>query len=239
MMAQANDVNSSPLSVFCTMGLRGVLMALAPTMAASGLPFVAQYEPTNAILRRLAAGEQADVAVLIDTTIEDLIKAGTLLAGSRRDLARSGVAIAVRAGAPKPDISTADAFKRALLAARSIAYTRSGGSGIYFASLIERLGIADEINRKAKVQDGLSGELAARGEVEIAVQQTSELMSVAGIDMVGPLPDELQKMTVFSAGVFAATQRAVAAKALIDFLAAPATQKLMRDKGLEPASSFV
>jgi molybdate transport system substrate-binding protein len=239
MMAAPDDANTAPLKILCTLGLRGVMMELAPSIAASGLPFAATYESTNAILRRLASGEQADIAILIDTTVDELIKAGTLRPGSRRDIARSGVAIAVRAGAPKPDISTAAAFKRALLAARSIAYTKSGASGLYFASLIERLGIAEEINRKARIQDGLVGELAARGEAEIAVQQASELLPVAGIDIVGPLPDELQKMTVFSAGIFATTRRSDEAKALIERLAAPAAEKVVRDKGLEPASMFV
>lgn len=237
-MASANNP-TIPLRVLCTLGLKGVLTEIAPAIAAAGSPFDATYESTNAILRRLAAGEEADLAILIDTTIDDLIKAGTLRADSRCDLARSGVAIAVRAGAPKPDISTPEAFKRAMLAARSIAYTKSGASGIYFASVIERLGIADEINRKAKVQDGLTGEVAARGEADIAVQQMSELFPVAGIDIVGPLPDGLQKMTVFTAAIFTATRRALEAAALIERLAGPATEAVIKTKGLEPASLFV
>ena len=238
IMASPDDVTSAPLKILCTLGMRGVMVELAPAIAAAGLPFAATYESTNAILRRLAGGEQADIAILIDTTIDELIKAGTLRAGSRRDLARSGVAIAVRAGAAKPDISTPEAFKHAMLAARAIAYTKSGASGIYFASLIERLGIAEEVNRKAKIQDGMMGELAARGEVEIAVQQLSELLPVAGIDIVGTLPDALQRMTVFTAAIFTATQRAAQAEVLIDHLAAPAPEAVLKAKGLEPASAF-
>lgn len=238
-MATSGDLNSSPLSILCTLGMRGVLMGLAESLGARGMPFSAHYESTNAILRRLAAGERADVAVLLDATIEQLTQAGTLVAGSRRALARSGVAIAVRAGAKKPDISTLDAFKRALIAAPSIAYTRTGASGLHFATVIDRLGIVEEVNRKAKVQDGLVGELAARGEVAIAVQQTSELLPVAGIEIVGPLPDEVQKMSVFSAGIFTGTPRADAARALIAYLASADAERVIRDKGLEPASAFV
>jgi molybdate transport system substrate-binding protein len=213
-------------------------MQLSPAMAADGLPFTAIYESTNALLRRLDAGERADVALLIDTTVDELIKSGMLRPGSRRDLGRSGVAIAVRAGAPKPDISTPEAFKRALLAARSVAYTRTGASGIYFASVIERLGIADEIKRKAIIEDGLVGEFAARGEAEIAVQQASELLPVAGIDMVGPFPDALQTLTVFSAAIFAACERVERATALIERLASPAAAAIIKARGLEPASTF-
>jgi len=238
-MAPAGDVNSSAVSILCTLGMRGVMMELSHTLAARGLPFKAQFESTNAIKRRLAEGERADVAILLAATVDELIAAGTLAAGSRRDLARSGVAIAVRAGGDKPDISTVEAFKRAMLAAPSVAYTKSGASGIHFASVIERLGIAEAVNRNAKVQDGLVGELAARGEAAIAVQQTSELMPVAGIDIVGPLPAELQTMSVFSAGVFAGSRRAEAARALIAALASPQVEPVIRQKGLEPASAFV
>ncbi len=238
-MATSGNVNSSPLSILCTLGMRGVLTELAERLGARGLPFSALFESTNAILRRLAAGERADVAILLDATIKQLTQAGTLLAGSRRDLARSGVAIAVRAGAEKPDISTVEAFKRVLIAAPSIAYTKSGASGLHFAAVIDRLGVAAEVGRKAKVQDGLVGELAARGEVAIAVQQASELLPVAGIEIVGPLPDGVQKMSVFSAGIFAGTARGDAARALIAFLASPEAESVIRGKGLEPASAFV
>jgi molybdate transport system substrate-binding protein len=239
MMATTVDSNSTPLTILCTMGMRGVLEGLAGSLRARGLPFTAVYEPTNLILRRLAGGERADVTILLDTTIEQLTRDGMLLAGSRRDLARTGVAIAVRAGAPKPDISTVDAFKRALLAAPSIAYTKSGASGIYFASVLERLGIADAVNSRARVEDGFVGELAARGEVSMSVQQMSELLPIPGIDVVGPLPDEVQKITVFSAGIFAGTGRAEAARALIASLASPEAEEMIRNKGLEPASAFV
>ena len=239
MRTLSTDPNlpSSRLAILCTLGMRGVLVELAESLEASGLPFVAHYESTNAILCRLDRGERADVAILLDATIEQLTRSGRLLAESRRELARSGVAIAVRAGAEKPDISTVDAFRRALLSAASIAYTRTGASGLHFAAVIERLGIADEVNRKARVEDGLVGELAARGEVAIAVQQMSELRPVGGIDIVGQLPTEVQKMSVFSGGIFADTAHADAGRQLIAYLGSVAAESAIRDNGLEPARS--
>lgn len=230
---------STRLAILCTLGMRGVLVGLAESLGARGLPFVAHYESTNAILSRIDQGERGDVAILLDATIEQLTRSGRLLAGSRCELARSGVAIAVQAGAEKPDISTVDALRCALLSAASIAYTRTGASGLHFAAVIERLGIAGEVNRKARVEDGLVGELAARGEVAIAVQQTSELQPVSGIEIVGPLPMEVQKMSVFSGGIFTHTAHLDAARRLIAYLASAEAESAIREKGLEPARSVV
>src|SRR5713226_7770609 len=128
------------------------------------MPFSAHYGRTALMLERMAAGETADIAVFTDAAIEELIGKRIMLAGSRRDLARSAVGLAVRAGTPKPDISTATRSPQAILRARSIGYSKSGASGLHFARLIETLGIADAIKRKAKVQDGVVGEFAAKGE---------------------------------------------------------------------------
>jgi molybdate transport system substrate-binding protein len=233
-MQSTNTRTPSPLGILCTLGLRGLLTELAPRLAADGLAFAATYGPTNALRQKIAEGASADVALMIDASIDALIAAGTLVRDSRRVIARSGVAIAVKAGASKPDISTPEAFKAALLSARSIAFTVTGASGIHFAKVIERLGIADDIRRKAIIRDGLTGELAARGEVDIAVQQMSELFPVAGIDIVGPLPEPLQAKTVFAAGVFAASERPREANALIASLTTPDAERLIREKGLEP-----
>jgi molybdate transport system substrate-binding protein len=222
------------IRVLCTLGLRGLLDEITSALEGRGLYFVASYGATNVLIPKIGAGETADLAILTDAGIQGLIEHGTLAAGSRRDLARSAIGIAVKAGAPKPDIRTADSFKQALLAARSIAFSRSGASGIHFANLISQLGIADAVARKARVFDGVVGTLAARGEVEIAVQQVSELKLVGGIDIVGPLPDALQKVTVFSAGVFAASARPAAAGLFIDALRAPQVAAVMRNQGLEP-----
>jgi molybdate transport system substrate-binding protein len=226
---------SNTVNVLCTLGLRSVLLEIAPTFAErEGLEIAASYQSTIALMDRIAKGETADLAIITDAAIETLIGQGKVLRDCRRDIATSGIGLAVRAGAPRPDISTPAALKRALLAAKSITYTVTGASGIHFAQVIERLGIADEIKAKAIARDGLAGALAANGEVEIAVQQVSELMQVKGIDLLGPLPPELQKLTVFSAGIFAAANNLAGAAALLGFLCTPETAALIRAKGLEP-----
>src|SRR5262252_3061619 len=215
--------------------MRSVLVDIAGAFTRDkGVEFSASYQSTVALMERIASGESADVAIITDIAIETLIAQGRVLRESRRDLASSGVGLAVRAGAPPPDISTPDALKHALLSARSITYTVTGASGIYFAQVIERLGIADAVKAKAIVRDGLAGELAARGEVELAVQQVSELMQVKGIDIVGPLPPEVQKSTVFSAGIFTSAKNPADAVALIAWLSTPATAAIIRAKGMEP-----
>jgi molybdate transport system substrate-binding protein len=215
--------------------MRSVLVDVADAFTREkGVEFSASYQSTVALMERIASGESADIAIVTDIAIETLIAQGRVLRESRRDLASSGVGLAVRAGAPRPDISTPDALKHALLSARSITYTVTGASGIYFAQVIERLGIADAVKAKAIVRDGLAGELAARGEVELAVQQVSELMQVKGIDIVGPLPPEVQKSTVFSAGIFTSAKNPADAVALIAWLSTPATAAIIRAKGMEP-----
>jgi molybdate transport system substrate-binding protein len=229
----------APIRILCTLGLRGVMTEITPMLVARGIDFAATYGATTLMLRRMAEGETADIAILVDSAIDELTQQGTIAPGSRRDLARSAIGIAVAAGAAKPDIGSVEAFKQAMLAARSIGYSRTGASGVHFAGLMLRLGIADEVNRKARVLDGVVGELAARGEVEIAVQQISELKLVDGIDIVGVLPDALQKLTVFSAGVFAASRRPAAATLLIAALAGREVTAVMRSKGLEPIAALV
>ena len=225
---------SLSIRVMCTLGLRGLLEEIAPALDARGLYFAPSYGATNVLLPKITTGETAEVAILTDAAIEGLVEHGTIAAGLRRDLARSSIGIAVKEGAPRPDISTPEAFKHALLLAKSIAFSRSGASGIHFANLITQLGIATEVAGKARIFDGVVGELAARGEVEIAVQQVSELKLVSGIDIVGPLPEQLQKVTVFSAGVLAASARPAAAGLFIEALRTPAVAAVMRKQGLEP-----
>lgn len=227
----------TPIRLLSTLGMRGVMTEATPLLAQKGLDFTATYGATQLLIRQIAEGPTRDVAILTDVAIDELTRAGTIVAGSRRDLSRSAIGIAVKAGAPKPSFGSVETFKQTVLKARSIGYSKSGASGLHFAELIKRLGIADEVNRKAKVQDGVVGELAARGDVELAVQQISELKLVAGIDIVGPLPEELQKVTTFSAGVFAATTRPAAAGLLIAALATPEVAAVMRKQGMEPVAA--
>ncbi len=231
----ANTDTTTTIDVLSTLALRGVLMEIAePFRTRSGLVLAVTYKSTNAALALIAQGTRADITIVTREAIDRLVNDGIIAAGSTADLAQSGVGIAVRAGAPKPDISTVAAFRRAVLDARSIAFSRLGASGIHFAEVIERLGIADEIRRKATISDSYVGELAARGETEMAVQQISELMPVQGIDIVGPLPGELQKISVFAAGIFRAAKNPDGAAKLIAALAAPDIAPLLIRKGLQP-----
>ncbi len=222
----------SSLRVFSTLGLAGVLRDLVPRFEAA--PVELTLLPTALLAERIRAGETADLAILVADTIDELAREG-ILAPGRTDLARSLVGIAVRAGAPRPDISTVDAFVASMLAARSLALSRAGASGLFFAGLLQRLGIADPVNAKATViPSGFTAELVARGEAEIAVQQVSELMVVPGVDIVGVLPPGIEGVTVFSAGIFAASPMAAAAASLIATLTSPEAAPVFRDKGLEP-----
>jgi molybdate transport system substrate-binding protein len=193
------------------------------------------YDPAKVMLARIQKGETADLAILGSGAIDELVKQGKISAGSRRVLARCRVGVAVLAGKPRPDISSVEAFKRTLLGAKSVAYTQEGASGMHFAGLIERLGIAEQVKAKAVRQPGgLIGELVAAGKAEIAIQQIPELMAVAGIELVGPLPAAIQLVTVSSVGIFAGTKQAEAAQSFIQFLVTPAAARVMKTKGLEP-----
>jgi molybdate transport system substrate-binding protein len=161
-----------------------------------------------------------------------------MVAGSRVDLARSAIGIAVREGAPRPDIGSAVALKQTLLAARAISYSKTGISGVYFPTVLERLGIAAQVASKVLIPpSGVPvGEVVAKGDAEIGVQQISELLPVPGIEIVGPLPAELQKLTVFSAGLFTAASEPKVAESLIMLLTSPAARPVYQRKGMEPVS---
>jgi molybdate transport system substrate-binding protein len=204
--------------------------------AATGTEVEADFSPAVALLERLRAGEAADIAILTAQGIDDLIREGIIRTGTRTGMALSFAGIAVKAGAPKPDIAPVDAFRRTLLAARSVAYSKIGASGIFFAGLIERLGIAAEVNARAVVvPSGFTAERAANGEVELAVQQISELLVIPGIEVAGPLPAEIQTVATFSAGLLTRSFQSDTATALPRFLASPGIAPILRRAGLEPA----
>lgn len=187
--------------------------------------------------RRVQAGEAFDVVILASDAIDKLIASGHVLAGSRVDLVRSGVAVAVRDGAPKPDISTEDALREAVRAARSISYS-TGPSGVALAGLFERWGIAGEIkSRIVTPPPGIPvGSLVARGEVELGFQQLSELMHLEGITVLGPLPPAIQIITTFSAGVCTGTRNAEAVRAMLAFMNMPQAAEAKRRQGMDPAA---
>ena len=225
------------MKVLCTNGVKSVMLDLFPAFErTSGTKLVITWGSTNGLMKELETGASGDLAILTAETIDDLIKRGKVVAGSRVDLARSGIGIAVRKGAGKPDIGTADALKHALLAAKSVAHSKTGLSGIYFPTVLARLGIADAMKSKIVIPEPGNpvGDVVANGDAEIGVQQISELLPVAGIDIVGPLPAELQKITTFSAGLFTGAKDPDTAKALVKFVAAE-SPPLLKAKGLEAA----
>jgi len=192
----------------------------------------------DTIPNRLAWGEAADVVILASTALDDLIAKGKVVAGSRVDLVRSAIGVAVRAGAPKPDISSVDALRRTLLSAKSIAYS-SSASGTYLSTeLFPKLGIADRIAPKSRrIETEPVGVVVARGDAEIGFQQISELRPVKGIDIVGPLPRDAQRVTIFSAGIAASSTQPAAARRLIEFLSSPAAAVAITRSGLEPMTA--
>ena len=235
---------AAEVRVMISGGLSAAYNALVPEFEkTTGHKVITAYGPSmgttqNAIPVRLARGEPADVLILVGYALDDLIKQDKAVAGSRVDLVNSKIGVAVKTGSPKPDISSADAVKRALLAAKSVAYSDSA-SGVYISTeMFEKLGITDAMKDKAKkIPATPVAEIVARGEAELGFQQISELKPVAGIDIVGPLPDALQKVTVFSAGIASTSKEPEAGRALIKFLASPAARKTIVDSGLEPIES--
>jgi molybdate transport system substrate-binding protein len=240
----ASSAGATEVHVMISGGLTAAFNALVGEFErTSGHKVVTAYGPsmgttTNAIPMRLERGEPADVLIMVGYALGDLIKQGKVLADSRVDLVNSKIGVAVKAGAPKPDISSVDAVKRALLAAKSVAYSDSA-SGVYISGeMFNKLGIADAMKDKArKIPATPVAEIVARGDAELGFQQISELKPVAGIDIVGPLPDELQKVTVFSAGIASVSKEPEAAKALIKFLASPAAKDTIIKSGLEPITA--
>ena len=218
-----------------TLALKGAIRRLAGQYrAAAATQIDADFAPTLGLLERLRKGETADVVILTKEGLDELVAEGTVAAESKVELARSYVGIAVKAGDRHPDIATAQALRTALLGARSVAYSKIGASGIFFARLIEHLGIASEVNAMAAITSGFTAERLITGEADLAVQQISELKQVSGIEIVGPIPYELQTPAVFSAGRMAASKEATQADALLRFLASKETAPVLRESGLEP-----
>jgi molybdate transport system substrate-binding protein len=232
--ATAGAVQAEDIKVLSTIGVKPALPDLiAEFERTTGHKVSIVWGNAATLKSRHLEGEQADVAVLTAAAIDDLVKAGKVT--GRVDLARSGMGFAVKAGAPKPDISSPEALKRTLLAAKSVGYSSQGASGIYFVTVIERLGIAAEVKAKHKDTAGAVGELVAAGEAEIGVQQIPELAAVPGVDVIGPFPGELQVITVFSAALDAKAKDIEAAKAFVKFISGPAAAAAYKAKGLDPS----
>jgi molybdate transport system substrate-binding protein len=228
---------NGPITGISSMATRNVLDELVEKYARLyGQPVVVESVGGVAAARRIEDGEAFDVVVLASDVIDRLAAAGRVVAGSRVDLVRSGVAIAVASGAPRPDVSTEAALREAVLSARSIGYS-TGPSGVHLQRLFERWGMADSIAaRTVQAPPGVPvGALIARGEVELGFQQLSEMIHLPGIDVIGPLPHDIQIVTVFSAGICTSSVKREAAAALLSFLASSQSDAAKLDHGMVPA----
>jgi len=239
IVAPSNGARAAELKVLSSTALKAAMEELAPQFErATEYKLAITYGPSAALKPQIEAGEPFDLAMITPASIDDLIKQGRIEAGSRSNIGRTGIGVAIRAGAPKPDIGTVAAFKRALLDAKSITYgdpARGGLSSVYFVGLLERLGIADQIKAKARLGTASEGvRPVATAEAELGIGQASEIPLVPGVELLGPFPAELQSYTNVTAGVSAHAKQADGAKALIKFLTAPAAIPLFKAKGFEP-----
>jgi molybdate transport system substrate-binding protein len=231
------------IKILSTTAMKLVFEELAPAFEQeTGNRLAVSLGPSLQLEKRVADGEPTDVAILTGAGAKHLSARGKLIAGSLVDVAHSSIGIAVPKGAPKPDLSSAESFKRALLAAKSIALSKpvgGGASGAHMAKVFEQLGIAASMAAKAKYgaggAAGLAGFVVQRGEADIGIQQMAELLAVPGIDVVGPLPAEIQSVTLFTAAIAENASHPEAARALIDFLITPAAKSVIKAKGLEPS----
>ncbi len=238
-------MNNAEIKLLSTTALKTSIDELtAQFESACGKKLVASYAPSTQIAKRVAEGEFADVAVTTGAGIDNLIKQGRIAPGTRVDIARSAIGIAVRPGTPRPDISSVAAFSQALLAAKSIGMSNpngGGASGIHLWSVFERLGIADALKPKTIFGPGgpagLIGLYLLRGEVEIGLQQMPELMAVPGVDVVGPVPGEMQSITIFAAGIPTNAKDAETGKALEKFLTTPTATAVIKAKGMQPGGA--
>jgi len=236
LLAHSVTTEAAEVKVLCASAMRSVLKELGPQFErATGHQLMIQFDVVGALKRQIDAGERFDVAILTTPLIDDVVKEGKVAAGTRADVALSGLGVVVRTGAPKPNISSADAFKRTLLNAKSISYAKEGATAIYLASLFERLGITEQMKSKTKFPPtGRGAELVAEGETDLMLMAISTFEPVPGAELLGPFPPELQSYTGYLAGVGTAAKEAEAGKALINFLNAPAAVPVLKAKGMEP-----
>jgi molybdate transport system substrate-binding protein len=235
------SASSAEVKVLTAGAFKQVVLALVPDFEKqTGNKVVVDNDTAGGLKKRIEGGEIFDVAVITPAVLDELASAGKIAAGTPVNLASVGIGVVVKEGAPKPDVSTVEALKRALLDAKSVAYidpASGGSSGIYVDKLLERLGIADQVRPKAKLKKGgYVAELIASGEAEIGVHQISEIVPVKGAALAGPLPKEIQNTTTYAAGLSASPQNKEAAQALIKALSGPDAAAVLKSKGMEPAT---
>jgi molybdate transport system substrate-binding protein len=237
LLVLVQPANSAELKIFGSRVTKVIVGELGPQFEkATGHTPVVVADVAQVMKRRIEAGEPFDLAVLVDFQIDDLIKTGKLLADSRANIMSSGIGVAVKRGAPKPDIGTAEAFKQTLLRAKSVTYLKEGASTIHLRKLFEQLGVADAIKAKAVETDGeMVSELVAEGKVELGLIVIPNIMSVPGAELVGPLPKEINSIVMFTAGVSAVSPNQQAARELIKLLKSPEAKPVIQAKGNDPA----
>lgn len=236
MVVVSSGAQAAELKLLVTNGTRAVVDQLRPQFErATGHKLTIKYEGSPFLQKAIEAGEAFDVVLITAKSMDAIAKAGKVDATTRTTVARSGIGVAMLAGAKRPDISTPEAFKQAMLNAKSIAYVTAGASGRHFIAVCERLGIGEQVKAKGKTKpSGNVAEFVAAGEAELAVQQISELLSTPGAELVGPLPADLQLTTVFTAAIAAQSSAADAAKAFMAFVATPEAIAIIKAKGMEP-----
>lgn len=232
---------AAEIKVLTTGAFKPVVMALVPQFEKqTGHKVTVENETAGELIKRIAGGQIFDVAVITPAAVDELAVQGKIVSGSRVNLAGVGVGVMVKEGAPKPDVSTVEAFKQALLAAKSVAYidpASGGSSGIYIDKLLERLGIADQVRPKAKLKKGGHvADLIVSGEAELGLHQISEIVPVKGVAWVGPLPKEIQSITTYAGGLSASAKDKGAAEAMIKYLSSGDAAAVLTSKGMEPAS---
>lgn len=241
LAAQTSFASAAEIKVFSTIGVQAALEELAPKFEkTTGNKLTITWGTAAILVKKIQAGESTDLLVLTKQGLNDLIKENKVAPGSNADFASSGMALVVKQGAPKPDISTSEAYKQTLLKAKTIAYSNpasGGASGVFFAKSLERMGISDSMKDKTRhpPPSGNSANLVVSGEAEIAIQQEPEVMSVAGVDIVGPPPGDLNNITTYSAGVSPDSKEPNGAKAMITFLQTPEAAAVFKARGLKPA----
>jgi molybdate transport system substrate-binding protein len=236
-ITSAHTALAADIKVLTAGAMKSVVVALAPEFEAkTGHKLIIDNDTAGGLARRIKGGEVFDVAIITPAVIDALTADGKIAAGTAVRIAKVGIGVAVKEGAPKPVIGTVDEFKQALLAARSVGYIdpkAGGSSGIYFDKLLETLGIADAVRAKAKLKaGGYVAELVASGEVELAIHQISEILPVKGVTLVGPLPAEIQNFTIYAAGIGAAAKDGAAAAALTAFLGTSSATSVLQARGL-------
>jgi len=235
---QAGPANAPGIKVWTARAIATVLAEVGPQFeSATGHKLAISSDLPDAFLRRANAGEPFDILISGSAPVDAWIKDGKIIAETRTDVARSAIGVGVRAGARKPDISSVEAFKRALLEAKSIAYLKVG-SGVYMAGLLKRLGIAEAINSKVTRPDSdIVTELVAKGEVELGIVVITQILTTPGVELVGPLPPEIQSYVTFTAGISAKSKSPEAARDLIKFLTGPTATPVIKAQGMEPGGS--